>query len=64
MKIFLIFISLILSINAFDFGETTVKLNKISGGTIILMLYPENSGTTEGSDLNIKNLKLICNSKE
>ena len=64
MKIFLVFISLILSINAFDFGETTVKLNKISGGTIILMLYPENSGTTEGSDLNIKNLKLICNSKE
>ena len=30
----------------------------------MLMLYPANSGTTAGSDLTIKNLKLICNSQE
>ena len=28
------------------------------------MLYPENEGTTEGSDLVILNLKIVCNSQE
>ena len=60
----IIFLILFYSINNFDFGLTTIELNSINGGTIILMIYPTNSGTTEGSDLSIKNLKLICNSQE
>ena len=64
MNIIAILVLLILSINAHDFGQTLVKLNKISGGTVILMIYPENEGTTVGSDLVILNLKIVCGSKE
>ena len=64
MNSIIILVLLILSIKSFDFGQTLVKLNKISGGTVILMIYPENAGTTTGSDLIILNLKIVCNSVE
>lgn len=57
----LLIILFIFSINCTDFGPTSIKLSKISGGTVILMLYPQKGGTTEGSDLKILNLKLVCN---
>ena len=60
----IIFILLIVSINTFDFGKTKVKLSEIRGGTVILLLCPENEGTTQGSDLTILNLKIRCNSQD
>ena len=61
-NVLLIFIFLFLSINSFNFGPTSIKLNKISGGTVILTIIPQNPGTTDGSDLKILNLKIVCNS--
>ena len=55
--IFLFSFALIYSTN---FGETTVKLAKINGGTATLKIFTSNNGTTEGSDLTISNLKLAC----
>ena len=48
-------------ISNFNFGQTTVKLNKISGGTIFLMLKTQYAGTTTGSDLTINDLYIVCN---
>ena len=59
MKI-LIFILIFLSIKSTDFGKTNVELSKVSGTTVVLNLTTENEGTTQGSDLQILNLKLFC----
>ena len=60
---FITLLLLLVSINNFDFGETTVKLTKLNGGTATIKIFTENSGTTAGSDLTISNLKLICDPK-
>ena len=55
-----IFILLFTSIHSFDFGETHIDLTNVNGGTCTLKIYPQNNGTTAGSDLTISNLKLAC----
>ena len=55
-----IFILLIISIYSFDFGKTLINLTNVNGGTATLKIYPQNNGTTAGSDLTISNLKLAC----
>ena len=55
-----IFFFLFISIYSFDFGNTTVKLTKINGGTATLKIFPQFNGTTSGSDLTISNLNLAC----
>ena len=59
MKIFILLI-LFISVNLTDFGNTEVKLSKVSGTTVVLTIHTENAGTTAGSDLSITNLKLFC----
>ena len=51
---------LIVCINSFNFGNTTVKLTRLNGATATLMIYTQNNGTTTGSDLTISGLKLSC----
>ena len=51
---------LILSVYSFDFGETTINLYEVNGGTATLRITTEKNGTTAGSDLSISNLKLAC----
>ena len=59
LKVFIFIFSFAL-IYSTNFGETTVKLAKINGGTATLTIFTSNNGTTEGSDLAISNLKLAC----
>ena len=59
----IILLLVLVSINSTNFGETTVKLADVSGGTATIKIFTENSGTTAGSDLTISNLKLICDPK-
>ena len=59
----IILLLVLVSINSTNFGETTVKLTKLSGGTATIKIFTENSGTTAGSDLTISNMKLICDLK-
>ena len=59
MKIFILLI-LFISVTLTDFGNTEIKLSKVSGSTVVLTIHTQNEGTTEGSDLSITNLKLFC----
>ena len=59
----IILLLVLVSINSTNFGETTVKLANVSGGTATIKIFTENSGTTAGSDLTISNLKLYCDPK-
>ena len=59
----IILLLVLVSINSTNFGETTVKLADVSGGTATIKIFTENSGTTAGSDLTISNLELYCNPK-
>ena len=62
MKIFILLI-LFISVTLTDFGNTEIKLSKVSGSTVVLTIHTQNEGTTEGSDLSITNLKLFCGTK-
>ena len=59
----LLFLSLVFSTNSFNFGETSVKLIKLNGGTATLKIFTQFNGTTTGSDLTISNLKIVCDPK-
>ena len=59
MKIFILLI-LFISVTLTDFGNTEIKLSKVSGSTVVLTIHTQNEGTTEGSDLSITNLKVFC----
>ena len=54
-----IFFFLFISIYSFDFGNTTVKLTKINGGTATLKIFPQFNGTTSGSDLTISKFSML-----
>lgn len=60
MLTIVLFFLFLISVNPFNFGETTVKLDSISGATAMLIIYTQNNGTTTGSDLKLSDLKLEC----